>query len=59
MEVSKYEIFNLWEEMVAESDMKKQTLIHKAIEVFYNGVSSDAINCNLLNLAYSFVKQYS
>ena len=62
MEISKYEkyeIFNLWESMVAECDMKKQTFIDKAIEVFYKGVSSDSIDCCLLNLAYSFVKRYA
>ena len=62
MEISKYEkyeIFNLWESMVAECDMKKQTFIDKAIEVFYKGVSSDSIGCYLLNLAYSFVKRYA
>lgn len=59
MEISKYQIFNLWESMVADSDMKKQTLINKAIEVFYKGVTSDSINCHLLNLAYTFVRRYS
>jgi len=59
MEVSKYQVFNLWESMVADSDMKKQTLINKAIEVFYMGVPSDSINCYLLNLAYTFVRRYA
>ena len=59
MNVSKYEIFALWECMVADCDMKKQTFINKAIEVFYNGVTSDLINCYLLNLAYTFVRRYS
>ena len=59
MELSKYEVFNLWESMVADCDMKKQTFIHKAIEVFYMGVSSDSIDCYLLNLAYTFVKRYA
>ena len=59
MQVDKYEVFNLWESMVADCDMKKQTFINKAIEVFYMGVTSDSLNCYLLNLAYSFVKRYA
>jgi hypothetical protein len=59
MQVDKYQVFNLWESMVADCDMKKQTFMDKAIEVFYNGVTSDFINCYLLNLAYTFVRRYS
>lgn len=45
--------------MVADSDMKKQTLMDEAIKVFYEGNTSEVINCYLLNLAYTFLRRYS
>jgi hypothetical protein len=57
--MTKLQIFDLWETMTSNSDMKKQTLINSAIDVFYNGVSSDDINCYLSNLAYTFHKRYA
>lgn len=57
--MTKFQIFNLWETMVSNTDMKKQTLINKAIDVFYNGVSSDDTYYYLSNLAYTFHKRYA
>jgi hypothetical protein len=59
MTPTKYDVFNLWESMVADSDMKKQTLINQAITTFYKGVATDETHSYLLNLAYTFVRRYS